>query len=241
MYRNHLFLFLNLILSVVILGFSPSGVARAVDIGILGLYSLHDGESPVEVLGRLGSELADRGCSLRRQGRIDGTNGPLTLPDVERFVVVECKTSLLESAGGRAALQRFENTAKSAGKARTVVWLEGVLTQSEGLAAETNPDRAYTIKLSRYTDGASAIRDREVAAISEDASRRRNAFRNEAVIAVSRTTGIDALDEVTLLYYAGPVEAKAFREANGDLLKRIGAFNKAHLTDYVYLRVSAEP
>ena len=37
-----------------------------------------------------------------------------------------------------------------------------------------------------------------------------------------------------------PAQAKAFGEANGGLLKRIGAFNEAHLVDYVYMNAAAE-
>ena len=109
-----------------------------------------------------------------------------------------------------------------------------------GLAAPTEPDRSYVIKLSRYNDSAPEDRDRDVAAINMEAASRANGFRNEAVIAVTRTSGVDELDEVTLLYYESPAQGKAFREANGDLLKRIGAFNEAHLVDYVYMNASAE-
>ncbi len=201
--------------------------ALANEVGLLGLYEAGDASA----LAELESGLSQHGCSLRREGAVLDANGPLELPAAERFVLLECHMSLLASGMGSSALQPL---------GADVVWLEGALTGSSGLSAPTEPGRSYLIKLSRYNDSAPEDRDRDVAAINMEAATRPNGFRNEAVIAVTRTSGVDALDEVTLLYYESAAQGKAFREANGDLLKRIGAFNKAHLVDYVYMNASAE-
>lgn len=217
----------NISILATILAVLFAAPAFAHEVGLLGLYRAGNATAIAE----LESGLSQHGCSLRREGAVVDANGPLKLPAAERFVLLECHMSMLGSDTSRSALQPL---------GADVVWLEGALTGSSGLAAPTEPGRSYVIKLSRYNDNAPADRDRDVAAINLDAATRANGFRNEAVIAVTRTSGVDALDEVTLLYYESAAQGKAFREANSDLMKRIGAFNKAHLVDYVYMNASAE-
>ena len=60
------------------------------------------------------------------------------------------------------------------------------------------------------------------------------------VVDVPDQVGFFETDDVTVLYYDSPDDAKAFREQNPDLMERIGAFNKTHVTDFVYVNGVAE-
>jgi len=201
-----------------------AGSGLAEPVALLGLYEAAAPAAP--------TALAASGCSLRREGMLQGARGGLALPAANRFVLLECEASLLSSPDGAGGLPGF---------GATPVWIEGALAERAGLDAAAAPGRAYVIKLSRYNDADPAGRERDVAAINALAAKRENGFRNEAVIAVSRASGVAKPDEVTVLYYDDPAAAKAFREANGDLLKRVGGFNETHLVDFVYLNATVVP
>ncbi|MGH7859435.1 MAG: hypothetical protein ACREQY_19085 [Candidatus Binatia bacterium] len=46
-------------------------------------------------------------------------------------------------------------------------------------------------------------------------------------------------DEVAVLYYDDPERADRFCKNNGDILEKIGAFNKSHLVDFAYFSASS--
>jgi len=46
-------------------------------------------------------------------------------------------------------------------------------------------------------------------------------------------------DEVVVLYYDDPKSGDRFRKNNGDILEKIGAFNKSHLVDFAYFTASS--
>jgi hypothetical protein len=156
----------------------------------------------------------------------------MSLPKAERFLLLQCETPLLRDRAGRAALQPLR------GNVTEWVVAEGDLMLLDGFSAQIDPDRAYVLKLSRYNNSDPDGRDHDLSALGRDAASRAHAYRNEAVIAVSRAWGMVTPDEVTVLYYESPAEGKIFREHNGDLMKKIGQFNEAHLADYVYLNGS---
>ena len=216
------------------LALAPVGPASAAaePVGLLALYRVEDSMGYAQVLEQLGADLAAQGCAIRREGAISGANGPMTLPTADRFLILGCETALLEDRASRAALQPLRRAVAE------LVIAEGKLVLFED-SPRIDPERAYVLKISRYNNTDPDARDRDLSALSRDASGRAHAYRNEAVIAVSRAWGMVTPDEVTVLYYKSSAEGEAFRQGNGDLMKKIGQFNEDHLLDYSYLNGSA--
>jgi hypothetical protein len=228
----HKSLFSNVKLTIfsTAMGIASQSSGAPGEIAVLAMIQVSDPAGYEQALAPLGSSLAERGCSVRRDGSLSGTRGPLELPESNRFLLLECKSSLLAGPGSAA----FESLAPHA---EVRVLLEGGSTWSDGDSAVTQ--RVYTIKLSEFNHDRPGQRDRELASIGSEAALRPHAWVNESVIAVDRAFGISKPDDVTVLYYRSPEDAKAFREQNKDILKRVGAFNKAHLASYVYASGSA--
>ena len=47
-------------------------------------------------------------------------------------------------------------------------------------------------------------------------------------------------DEVVVIHYDTPQQGEAFRRRNPDILQRIGAFNRRHLLEFVYISATDE-
>ena len=204
----------------------------AAEVAVLGLFRATD---PVAYAGALDAlDSAAPGCAIRRHGKVAGTRGPLALPALDRFLLLRCEASLLGDPAGLAALETL------APRGSELVVLEGGARWSEDPPDAAVAERAYVIKLSRFNEAEPDAREADLAALGEDVAERPHAYVNEAVISVARSRGVDGTDDVTVLYYDSPDDAKAFREQNPDLMERIGAFNKTHVTDFVYVNGVAE-
>ena len=51
--------------------------------------------------------------------------------------------------------------------------------------------------------------------------------------------GMTTPDEVVVLYYDDSKSGDRFRKNNGDILEKIGAFNKSHLVEFAYFSASS--
>jgi len=228
-YLNSIIKILITALPMAILG-AGSALAEG-DVGVLVFYRLGaSGEAAVEreIVALNGSDP----CAVRQQGKVSGARGSMNLPEVERFLLLGCDRPLLGESVGGQAIERLGQ------KVENLIVVEGALTVFDDAPDSASSGRAYTLKLSRYNDSDPRSRADDLAALNRDASARPNAFHNEVVITAARASGIATPDDVTLLYYDSPSDGAAFRAANGDLMKRIGQFNKEHLVDYAYVSLS---
>jgi hypothetical protein len=207
-----------------------TSASEAGEIGVLGLIEVSDPAGYELALDRLGSSLAEHGCTIRRGGSVSGTRGSLELPESNRFLLLQCDASLLAGPGSKA----FASLAPHA-KARVLLEGGSVWSSGDSVVAE----RVYAIKLSQFNNHEPELRNQELASLGSDAASRPHAWVNESVIAVDRAWGISRPDDVTVLYYRSPEDAKVFRAQNKDILARVGAFNEAHVESFVYASGSA--
>ena len=61
-----------------------------------------------------------------------------------------------------------------------------------------------------------------------------NRFLGDSFIAANRSMGMPTPDEVIILFYASAKQTYRFRKDNPDILKKVGALNKAHPDNYIY-------
>ncbi len=219
---------------VAAIGPAPAGASIAEDVGLLGLFRVSDPAAYSQALMEIESSTAAFGCAIRRHGKLSGTQGPLALPDVNRFLLLKCEAPLLAGRAGRAALQPL------AGRTSDFVLLEGNARWSADDLGSAVNERAYVIKLSHFNNRAPDARDDTLASVGHDVAARPHAYQNAAVIAVDRAWGIPTPDDVTVLFYRSAADGSAFREQNPDIMKRIGEFNATHVDDFVYASGAAE-
>ena len=225
MFPKSLILKTQLCVFVVATQLAAGSVEAAQEVGVLAMYKVSDSEKFDRAVKRLHSSVIEHGCRIRREGELSGTRGSLPLPDLDRFLLLQCETSM---HSGRANME-FESLEPHTS--------EQVLLSGPSIFTDDVSDvskRSYVIKLSQFNNKAPVERDQDLASLGTDAASRPHAFRNETVIDVDHTVGIPAPDDVTVLYYRSPEDAKAFRENNKDILSRIGEFNKLHVESFVY-------
>lgn len=196
--------------------------AQTAPVGVLGLYQ-------GDTIKFDEARIADLGCSMRRAGFIGAAQGDIDLEQPNQFLLLACRASVLENAATRQDLAAL-NASNSA-----IAVLEGNLTNFEAPeSAGEISERQYILKISKYNNTDVDARGNDLAELNEVAGQREDTYITESIVSVNRATGMPTPDEIVVLYYDDPATGDRFRKQNGDLLSRIGAFNKAHLTDFIY-------
>ncbi len=220
---------LTLAAAVLTLGLATSAKAEfSGGYAVLGLFSLGNQDSYSAAVRTLRENAEGRGCALQVEGNIVNANGNLDLPTTDRFVLVTCASALLHDAGGRAVFKDL----RSASKGSVLFGGAMVGRKNEGAFPQ---DGVYVFKVSEYTNRDSDKMDRDLKSLSAAAAKRPNAYATPATIEVSEATGFRTPDEVVVIHYPTAEAGPAFRKANEDIMKRIGAFNDEHISAYVYL------
>lgn len=180
------------------------------------------------------TELTKLGCRVWRQGKMS-TSGTMTIGAVDRFILAQCKKSVLAKEESRGMLQsRFR-------KDQVGLILEGNFIRKELNFADTNTaqSRGYLIKISRFNNLHSE-RDSEENNIDSTANKRTEKWKTEARIRVHHAVGIATPDEVGVIYYASPKMMNEFVKNSPDLVDEIGSFNRRHLIEAKYLTLEVE-
>lgn len=197
--------------------------------GVLGLFTVKDGAAFDSAILAFSRDIESRGCVVRRVGTIGGQNGNMEIAAPNRFLVLDCATPMLRRAETRAVFKILD------GATDRMALLEG---EAETFPAEQSAtpaaERAYVLKLSRYTNKDPDGRDRDLADIRAVAAGRADRWRREVFLTVSHAVGMETPDEVAVIYYDSPEQGARFRKTNPDVLKSIGKFNKKHLSGYIY-------
>jgi len=200
-------------------------VAKSGQIGILGLFDV-DSSVPSTVNT---AKIERLGCKVRRSGVIGGGQGNIEIDDPNRFVLLACDGSLLESEETRGAL----NTMFSKGK--MLALLEGDLTNMPDAGHDSVlSERQYILKISHYNNRYVDDRDQELNKLNQEASSRPDSYVTESSIDVNHASGMPTPDEIVVLYYDDTKQGDRFRKNNPDILSKISDFNKAHLNDFIY-------
>ncbi|MCP5000426.1 MAG: hypothetical protein GY933_17255 [Hyphomicrobiales bacterium] len=189
-----------------------------------GLFILHS-NAQNEAFTQSISGLADDGCSVWRRGAVAGTQGGLDVGAPQRFVLLSCDDGVLGEATGRDTL-----AAVLQGGA---VAVEGPILLQK--ATEAAGERAYIFKISRYNNADPSARENDLAKINAVAADTPDAWANEGFVAGLRAAGIETPDEVVVIHYEDRKQGERFRNANQDILQQVGAFNRDHLVEFVYI------
>ena len=203
--------------------FGGAAAAETNQVGVVALFK-GDDSSLTEVI-------TAHECVVKRKGAVVARQGPLELPDLDRFAVLSCSTSPLDQPGG--ALATFAEDPSS-------VLLEGDLTEFETSEKSTARQREYLLKLSYFSNSDPAARARDLKALAETVAPLPDRYQNETYLEVHRALGMRTPDEVATLFYDSPEAGNRFRNAHQAILEKVGAFNKAHLVSFVYLIARAD-
>ncbi len=201
---------------------ATAGLAESEPVGVLGLYR-------GDTTGFDSSKIADLGCTIQREGVIGAAQGNLDLEQPNQFLLLACEASVLGEAARRSQF------ASIAGPDHVPVVLEGDLTDFDVPDAVGEiSDRQYILKVSTYNNANVDERETELASLNATAEQRVDTYKTESFVSVNHAMGMPTPDEVVVLYYDTPASGDRFRDQNGDLMNSIGAFNKAHLVNFVY-------
>lgn len=203
--------------------------------GLFAMFKVTDMPAYKRLLGGLERELGERECRISLEGPVMAEQGDIGVRRPNRFIHLSCKRPLLRDRAGRAVVLKLRSAAAN------LIALEGPLTLQAG-AQVTSPRRArsYIFKVSHYNNTDINRREDDLSALNRIAEKRPDRYRTQSEIAVTHAIGMARPDEVVILFYDSPAQGKRFRKANPKLLKRIGAFNKRHLTKAVYYISSTE-
>lgn len=214
---------------------SGAGAKETGSFGLFVMYKVGDMPKYRRLLAELEEDLGNRGCSVSIEGPIKGGQGDIQVQPPNRFIQIRCKRPLLRDRSGRAVVLKIRRAAAN------LIALEGPLTlRSVGQSASSRQARSYIFKVSHYNNLEPNHRDSEPPAINRLAASRPDSWREVGAIAVTHAIGMRRPDEVVILFYDGQEQAKRFRKNNPDILKRIGAFNKRHLINFIYYFASSD-
>ena len=222
----------SLFLGALALSVSGAQAAPAKTHGVLGLYGEIADSVFVASVDKLGERVSAQGCAVARAGKVVGANGDIGLDAPGRFVYLTCERPVLTKAAKRGMF------AQTMGK--PVALMEGVIVAAEaGNVSVPASSRAYLLKVSYYNNARPDARDADLAAIGEVTAPLDDRYVNEIAVEVHRAIGLPTPDEFVLIHYDSPAHGDRFRENNQDVLEKVGAFNKAHLTKFVYYPAAA--
>ncbi|MBV1934944.1 MAG: hypothetical protein KUG59_09645 [Parvibaculaceae bacterium] len=216
---------LPLMSAAMLVAMSNIAVAKSEPVGVLGLYKA---DAPEKAL--LNDMTLDGiGCKLQRAGVIVAEQGGIDLEQPNQFVLLACESSVLADTTKRAAFKKL-----TGGVERIGVVEGDLMNFPDGLRESDVGGRQYIFKLSYYNNRDVDARDTDLAMLGEAVGKVPDAYVNETFIGVNHASGLATPDEVVVLFYDNAQAADRFRANNKDLLGKIGAFNKAHVTNSVY-------
>ncbi|MCZ6589394.1 MAG: hypothetical protein O7B24_15775 [Alphaproteobacteria bacterium] len=211
--------------AVMMMTVSTGNEAIAQQIGVVGLFKIDPGAATnVDQ-----QKISDLGCQTRRAGAIVGEQGDIDVKRPNHFIFLACEHSLLSAAAKREVLSGLIP------EGEVLAFLEGALTDNpDNDSSSAATDREYILKISHYNNRDTDRREQDLERIMQAVEPDPDRFIDESFIAVNRSMGMPTPDEVVILFYESPERADRFRKNNRDILRDVGAFNKAHLNDFIY-------
>lgn len=207
----------------------PAPARETGGFGLFTMFKVKDMPKYRRLLEGLEKEFAKRSCVVSLEGPVMAEQGDIDVRRPNRYIHLSCRRPLLRDRAGRAVALKLRSAAAN------LIALEGPLTLQEG-AQVTSPRlaRSYIFKVSHFNNKDVNRRQDDLSALNRIAEKLPGRYRTQSEIAVTDAIGMGRPDEVVILFYDSPAQGKRFRKANPKLLKRIGAFNKRHLTKLIY-------
>ena len=205
---------------------SPS--INAVDNNPVGVLALYNVEEPTSV-NFDDKSASGLGCTVRREGVIVAASGKIAIAAPNYFVQLICDSSILADAHSRSVANRLiEGTKPHA-------LLEGTELDLPTLPNSSKlQERNYFIKVSHFNNRDVSGREADLAELQNHTRSVPDNYTIETSIEVHRASGTPTPDEVVIMFYDSPAHGDRFRQNNATVLKKVGAFNAAHLKDNIY-------
>jgi len=210
---------MKLLNTFVAAGISVAGVSAANANQSNAIVALYNGSSSLSE-----QTAQDMGCSVYRSGPIFAQQGSIKVEEPSSYAVLNCDKPVLANPNTRVQLTG------------AVAVFEGDLSLFPA-ASDTSgmAERQYILKLGYYNNNDISQRDEDLVALGAIAKQRDGHWISEAFLNVDDAMGMATPDEVVIIYYDTADQATAFRDNNQDILEKVGAFNRAHLTGFSYL------
>ncbi|GHF19227.1 hypothetical protein GCM10017044_12230 [Kordiimonas sediminis] len=211
-----------------------TGVSGAKE-DVMGLFVLHSPtwRAEADVMKRMQEE---EQCQIRRQGRIEGARGAMSIQGLDRFSFFECARR--PAAARHASWAQFQKDLKSDGALAVAGTYHRY--QKDTPDVDTSNSRKYVLKISRLKGG----KDDEFWADHTDfmdtALERPHAFTYKAAIRVDWAAGMPAPELFEVFYYDNDAQQELFLENNLDIRQRSATFNAKHMAEYVYMAARVE-
>ncbi|MCG8491054.1 MAG: hypothetical protein MI743_05525 [Sneathiellales bacterium] len=174
------------------------------------------------------NELKLHGCATVQQGQIFGQQGSMKIEGASAYSVFHCEKGV---DFFKSAPDAFSNVL--AAFSGTVI-ADRIHREQKGQAKQ------IIFKLSRFNNLDVDKRNQEQQGINRSASTRTGHWKDEYYLNVDDTLKMEAVDEVVMISYSSAEVADRFRNQNQDILTMVGEFNRAHLTEFVYLVGNAQ-
>lgn len=189
------------------------------------LFASETGEAPAAWSGAA-PQLEASECTPFRAANVGGAQGDPRWEGTSRWRVYRCAQPVL------AAL-------RDSGYAEALVraggrLIEGTLAAAPGDSSAPVGSESI-VKVSYFNDIDPEGRASDLAKLSSDAAGLADTWSPDAQLVPTASLGVARPDAIDFIYYREAGQGQRFRDANPDILQRIGAFNTGHTTAFTYI------
>ncbi|MBV1911396.1 MAG: hypothetical protein KUG78_19040 [Kangiellaceae bacterium] len=216
--------------SVLLFALWSAQSAKAETSALFGVFQSDSDQNYQKTISRLENLVKKQGCTLRREGKIMGSQGNYKLPPVNQFFLLKCNMNVLANKLASSWIEQLQSTTKN------LVILEGAfLNLEQSSITGSGTSRSYIFKLSDYNNIDPSQRTEDLIELGEMVETREHKYTTEAFVRVNNAFGMNRPDELVVIHYDSKEDGEKFRLNNADILSNIGEFNQAHLTQFSYL------
>lgn len=209
-----------------------AGFSQAASVQSRGLIALYQtspsGQTHQILITQLEKKLKASACVVHREGKILSKQGNYSFSAQNHFFMLECASPQLAQNSSWLNLldQQVSNLVVQEGP---------IAIPDRPSLVESGQSREFIIKFSDYNNASPIKRDSDLFSLEELVNTRGSKYTSEATIRVYDAYGMSRADEVVMIYYDSPEDANKFRSSNDDIMPKIAAFNRDHLTRFAYL------
>jgi len=164
-------------------------------------------------------------CQLYRTSVVGGAQGSGGWEGTKQWRLYRCSQPTLAGLRDAGYVDAF---VRAGGRL-----IEGTLAE---ISPRVPPSNAESVlKVSYFNNIDPAARETDLVALSTDAAALENTWVPDGRFPPTASLGVSRPDTIDILYYQEPGQGQRFRDANPEILQRIGVFNATHTTAATYL------